>query len=111
MGYDRTIRAAMTEQLKQSDPEAYEELLHLRRYNPQGYRKQLKRLIRRGVVAPPGKKPVAKKAPAKKATAKKATAKKATAKKAAPKKTAAKKEPAKKTATKKAPAKKAAKKK
>ena len=53
MGYDRTKRAAMAEQLAQTDPEAYQELLALRRYNPQGYRKQLRRLLRQGVVSVP----------------------------------------------------------
>lgn len=53
MGYDRTKRAAMAEQLQTEDPEAYAELLELRRYNPQGYRKRLKRLLRQGIVRPP----------------------------------------------------------
>ena len=104
MGYDRTIRAAMVEQLEKTDPEAYAELLHLRRYNPQGYRKQLKRLLRRGVVHPPGQAPVKKKAPTSKKSTKKAAPKKAAPKKAAPKKATSTKASATK---KKAPAKKA----
>ena len=110
MGYDRTIRAAMVEQLAETDPEAHAELLHLRRYNPQGYRKRLKRLLRLGLIHRPGQAPATTKAPAKKAAPKKAaTAKKAPAKKAAPKKEAATKQaaPKKEAAAKKAAPKKA----
>ena len=91
MGYDRTKRAAMVEQLAETDPEEHAHLLHLRQYNPQGYRKHIKRLLRRGVLEQPGQPPATKKAPAKKAAAKKAPAKKAAAKKAAAKKAPAKK--------------------
>ena len=76
MGYDRTKRAAMVEQLAEADPEAHAHLLHLRRYNPQGYRKQIKRLLRRGEIHPPGQDPAPKKAAAKKASPKKAPKKK-----------------------------------
>lgn len=90
----------MVEQLAETDPEAHAELLHLRRYNPQGYRKQIKRLLRSGLIQPLGEAPAAKKAPTKKTTVKKAPVKKAPVKKAAPKKTTTKAAaPKKKTST------------
>jgi hypothetical protein len=47
----RTRREEELEQLEKLDPAKHAELLELRRYNPQAYRKALAKLIKRGVIS------------------------------------------------------------
>jgi len=46
----RTRRRLELEQVRRVDPDKYEELVELRRVNPQGYRKELARLIKKGTI-------------------------------------------------------------
>jgi hypothetical protein len=47
----RTRREEELEQLLDKDPARHAELLELRRYNPQSFRKELMKLIRKGVIS------------------------------------------------------------
>jgi hypothetical protein len=47
----RTRREEELEQLLAKDPAKHAELLELRRYNPQSFRKELTKLIRKGVIS------------------------------------------------------------
>ena len=47
----RSRREQELEQLADTDPEKYAQLLELRRYNPQEFRKQLTRMIKKGMIA------------------------------------------------------------
>lgn len=47
----RTRRQDELDQLEAIDPAKHAELLELRRYNPQSFRKELQKLIKRGVIS------------------------------------------------------------
>lgn len=52
-GFGIPRRRALLEALSETDPARYEALVELRRYNPQAYRKAIRRLERGGELPPP----------------------------------------------------------